>query len=148
MKSLLKKTLFLIVAACATSNKSKAQTSTAVCRINYYYDASGNRIKRDYSCPSNNPWDNAPWGENTIFTSIYPNPTTGVVTGVFSATIGGEAGSAYITVSTMGGISIFQQEYTQPTSSVTIDLTQQIPGQYLLSVFAFNKLESYIITKL
>lgn len=128
---------------------SLAQTSTPVCRISYAYDVAGNRIKREYLCESGtNPWGHAPWTDHTIFTSLSPNPTTGVVTGVLSSTIGGEAGAAYLTVTTMGGIVVLEQSCQQVTNAITVDITQQIPGQYIFTVAAFNKIESYVITKL
>ena len=148
MKILLRISFFLIVAFCANSSKSIAQSGPTVCKILYGYDVSGNRIKREYKCEASwSPLDPLPF-THTIFTSLFPNPTTGVITGTFSEPIGGEAGGAYITVSTMGGIVVFQQEYNQVMSSVTIDISQQIPGQYLLTVAAFGKVESYVFTKL
>lgn len=149
MKNLIKITLILVAAFLTNATTSKAQSGPPVCKIHYGYDVSGNRIKREYKCE--NTWlpsDPAPWTDHTIFTTVYPNPTTGVITGTFSSTIGGEAGPAYITVSTMGGIVVFQQEYTQIMSSVTIDISQQVPGQYLLTAAAFGTVESYVITKL
>lgn len=140
--------VFTIVFICNTS-KSIAQSGPVVCAVKYDYDVAGNRIKREYKCEATwSPTDPIGWSEPTIFTSVYPNPTTGVITGTFSTPIGGEAGSALITVSTMGGITVFQQEYNQVMSLVTIDISQQIPGQYLLTVAAFNKIETYVITKL
>lgn len=131
------------------SGKSVAQSGPVVCSINYDYDVAGNRIKREYKCEATwMPWDNAPWQDHSVFTTLYPNPTTGVITGVFSSPIGGAAGPATLTLNTMGGITIFQQVYSQPMSSVSLDLSQQIPGQYLLTVMALNMVESYTITKL
>ena len=131
------------------SQESSAQSGPVECHIEYSYDISGNRIQRKEKCAATwTQWDPLPWQDGTIFTTVYPNPTTGGITGTFSETIGGEAGSATITVSTIGGIIVFQQEYTQIMSSVSLDISQQIPGQYLLSVAAFNKVETYVITKI
>lgn len=149
MKSFIKITLIFVAIFLANATKSKAQTGPELCRINYGYDVSGNRIKREYKCENTwLPTDSAPWADHSIFSSVYPNPTTGVITGTFSTPIGGEAGSALVTVSTMGGITVLQQEYTEIASYITLDISQQIPGEYLLTVAAFNKVETYVITKL
>ena len=146
MKFILKFSISLVVSFCATNTESKAQTGPPVCKIHYGYDVSGNRIKREYKCERS--WLPTDFGtSHTIFTNVFPNPTTGVITGTFSEPIGGEAGGAFITVTTMGGIVVFQQAYNQVMSSVSLDITQQIPGQYLLTVSAFNKIETYVITK-
>ncbi|MDI9312710.1 MAG: hypothetical protein QM535_21050 [Limnohabitans sp.] len=147
MKYFIKITVIFVAAFLANATESKAQTGPLECKIHYGYDVSGNRIKREYKCESS--WLPTDFGaSHTIFTNVFPNPTTGVITGTFSEPIGGEAGGAFITVTTMGGIVVFQQEYNQVMSSVTIDISQQIPGQYLLTVAAFGKVESYVITKL
>lgn len=149
MKFLLKFTIFLIVVFCFNTTESKAQTGPEVCSIKYQYDISGNRIKREYKCePSWVIGDIIPWQNHSIFSNLYPNPTTGVLTGVFTTPIGGEAGGAYITVSSMGGILVFEQAYNEIASSITFDLSQQIPGNYLVTVYAFNIVETYTITKL
>lgn len=149
MNNFIKITLIFAAAFLANMTASKAQSGPPVCKIHYGYDVSGNRIKREYKCENTwLPTDPAPWTDHTIFTSLSPNPTTGVVTGVFSSTIGGEAGAAYLTVTTMGGIVVFEQSYQQVTNAITVDITQQIPGQYVFTVAAFNKIESYVITKL
>ena len=146
MKFILRFSFFLIVAFCATNTKTIAQTGPPVCKIHYGYDVAGNRIKREYKCERS--WLPTDFGtSHTIFTNVFPNPTTGVITGTFSEPIGGEAGGAFITVTTMGGIVVFQQAYNQVMSSVSLDITQQIPGQYLLTVSAFNNIETYVITK-
>jgi hypothetical protein len=146
LKFILKFSISLVVSFCATNTESKAQTGPPVCKIHYGYDVSGNRIKREYKCERS--WLPTDFGtSHTIFTNVFPNPTTGVITGTFSEPIGGEAGGAFITVTTMGGIVVFQQAYNQVMSSVSLDITQQIPGQYLLTVSAFNKIETYVITK-
>ena len=149
MKKIFKITLLFLIAFVIKTEDSSAQTGPIVCAIKYDYDIAGNRIKREYKCEATwSPADPLPWSDHTIFTTVFPNPTTGVITGTFSSTIGGDAGGAMITVSTMGGITVFQQDYNQITISVTIDISQQLPGQYLLTVAAFNKVETYVITKL
>ncbi|MDI9312705.1 MAG: T9SS type A sorting domain-containing protein [Limnohabitans sp.] len=149
MEKLIKISLIIAVAILYNTTKGAAQSGPVVCKITYDYDVSGNRIKREYKCEATwSPADPLPWSDHTIFTTVFPNPTTGVITGTFSSTIGGDAGGAMITVSTMGGITVFQQAYNQITSSVTIDISQQLSGQYLLTVAAFNKVETYVITKL
>lgn len=149
MKNTVIITLLLLCAILVRTTESYAQSGPPVCKIHYAYDLSGNRVKREYKCE--NTWlpsDPAPWMEPGIFTTVFPNPTSGVITGVFSSSIGGEAGPAMITVSTMGGVIVFQQEYNYVTSSITLDLSQQIPGDYLLTAAAFGKVESFVITKM
>ena len=149
MKFLFRFSFFLILAFCSTCTKSIAQTGPEVCSIKYQYDISGNRIKREYKCqPSWTIGDIIPWQDRSIFSNLYPNPTTGVLTGVFTSPIGGEAGPALISVTTMGGIVVFEQTYTQIASSITFDISQQIPGTYLVNVHAFNTEETYVVTKL
>jgi hypothetical protein len=146
MNFFFKTKLIFWVVFLANLTESSAQTGPPVCKIHYGYDVSGNRIKREYKCERS--WLPTDFGtSHTIFTKVFPNPTTGVITGTFSEPIGGEAGGAFITVTTMGGIVVFQQAYNQVMSSVSLDITQQIPGQYLLTVSAFNKIETYVITK-
>lgn len=145
MKNQLKISLFAIVALLGFAIKSNAQTE--VCKIAYDYDAAGNRIKREYRCSTTWPIGTG-LEERTIFTTVYPNPTTGLITGVFSEPIGGVAGKAVISISTMGGIVVLQQEFNYITTTINFDISQQIPGQYLLTVAAFNKVETYVITKL
>lgn len=148
MNFLFKFSLFLILAFCSTSTKSKAQSGPEVCSIKYQYDISGNRIKREYKCePSWTIFDPPPIN-TSIFSNLFPNPTTGVITGTFTSPIGGEAGGAYVSVSTMGGIIVFEHLYSEIASSITFDISQQIPGNYLVTVHAFNTMETYTITKL
>lgn len=149
MKKLIRISLFLLLGVAGLSKESKAQTGPEVCSIKYQYDISGNRIKREYKCqPSWTIGDIIPWQDRSIFSNLYPNPTTGVLTGVFTSPIGGEAGPALISVTTMGGIVVFEQTYTQIASSITFDISQQIPGTYLVNVHAFNTEETYVVTKL
>jgi hypothetical protein len=148
MKNLIRISAFILIAFLSSTGKATAQTGPVECKIVYGYDVAGNRIQREYKCEATwMPWDPGP-SVHPILSGVYPNPTSGVLTGVFSEPIGGEAGSALVSVSTMGGIIVFQQEYTQTITSFTIDISQQIPGQYLLTVAAFNQVESYVITKL
>lgn len=149
MKTILKITISFAAAFLTNASVAFAQSGPVECRIIYGYDVSGNRIHREYKCEATwTPGDEMPWTDHTIFTTLFPNPTTGIITGTFSGTIGGDAGGAFITVSTIGGITVFQQEYNQIMSTVTIDISQQLPGQYMLTVAAFNKIETYVFTKL
>ena len=101
MKFILKFSFFLIVAFCAINTKTSAQTGPPVCKIHYGYDVAGNRIKREYKCERS--WLPTDFGtSHTIFANVFPNPTTGVITGTFSEPIGGEGG---------GGRSIIPVEY-------------------------------------
>lgn len=149
MKNIFSIAALLFITVLISSKESRAQSGPPVCKIHYSYDVSGNRVKREYKCENTwLPTDPAPWTDPGIFTTVFPNPTSGVLTGVFSSTIGGEAGPAMITVSTMGGVIVFQQEYNYVTSSITLDISQQIPGDYLLTAAAFGKVESFVITKM
>jgi len=124
----------------------KTFAQAPVCAIAYSYDAAGNRIKREYKCETPpNPNDPQPWNSNsTILTSLSPNPTTGVLTGVFSS----PAGWASVTVTSMAGGIILQTTYTQTLSSFTINIAQAVPANYIVTVSAFNTTESYVIVKL
>lgn len=150
MNTQIKTILFLLFAITAINTQSAAQSSVEICRIKYHYDMAGNRIKREYKCEAE-PDPSANVGNETgtpIFTNLFPNPTTGIITGIFSIPIGGDAGGAYVYVSTMGAIVVFEQFYSAIASSISFDISQQIPGNYLVTVHAFNKVETYIITKL
>lgn len=129
-----------------TTTGSFAQSGPGECFINYEYDVSGNRIKREYKCQKEwMPWDLEPVTNTTgVLTSLSPNPTTGPVTGVFSE----PTNYAHVVVSTMGGIMILDREYHQTIRSFTIDISDQKPGNYLLKVSVFDRIENHIVTKL
>ena len=138
--------LFLFALVSGLSFDTSAQSGPIECKIKYDYDAAGNRIKREYKCEQAwMPWDNPPHNDNPILSSVYPNPTTGVVTGVFTE----PTANAYVTVTNMSGVVVLSQQYGQQMiTTFSIDISMQLPGSYLLTISAFNKLESYMIIKL
>lgn len=143
MQSLFRISILFCLMLGFSTLKSSAQMS---CSLKYRYDAAGNRIKREYTCPSQspeNPETPVPWGD-PILSTVYPNPTTGLITGTFTSPVP----AAGISISTMGGILVLQQNYSQTLSSFTVNIAQAVPGNYLLTVSALNRVESYIITKL
>jgi hypothetical protein len=145
MKYLIRVSLFFLTILLVNNTHAVAQSGPVECKIKYDYDVAGNRIKREYKCEAKwMPWDPAPIANNDVLISLSPNPTTGSVTGVFSEA----TDYAHVVISTMGGILILDQEYHQTINSFTIDISGQIPGNYLLTVSAFDQVESYVITKI
>jgi hypothetical protein len=131
----------IIIALCGTSFSAEAQVST--CKIFYNYDAAGNRIKRYYDCPpQTNPWDEPV--TSTTIRRIYPNPTTGVINVEFYNPIN----TATFFITDISGNQILRYDLTQLTSIVTLNITPQVPGTYLLTVLTGDDVESYPITKL
>ncbi len=145
MKNLFQIAILSVLIFGTLFDKTYAQSGPVECKIKYDYDAAGNRIKREYKCEATwMPWDNPP-NNNPILSSVYPNPTSGVVTGVFTEPTAG----AYVVVTNMGGAVIFSHLYGQQMiTTFTIDISAQPAGSYLLTISAFNKLESYMIIKL
>lgn len=124
---------------------SQAQSGPEICHIVYSYDAAGNRIKREYKCErTSGPSDPDIWRDPTIFTKIYPNPTTGVFTGEFSEPVS----EATFIITAMSGVVVLQHELTQAANSITFDISAQVPGNYLLHVWALGREESYTMTKI
>ncbi|HTN18625.1 MAG TPA: T9SS type A sorting domain-containing protein [Chitinophagaceae bacterium] len=122
---------------------AQAQSGSEVCSIVYSYDVSGNRIKREYKCESTRGFDDPDTIDPTIFTTLYPNPTTGVFTGEFSEPVS----EATFIITAMSGVVVLEHELTQTASSITFDISAQVPGNYLLHVWALGREESYLITK-
>ena len=144
MKTLLKLLIAALVSV-ATVSESKAQSGPVECKIAYSYDAAGQRVKREYACAATwTPNDPLPWQDNSVFTSLFPNPTSGVFTGIFSAPVS----SASFLISAMSGATVWQQTINQQMSSMTFDITAQVPGSYLLTVWAMDKVETYTIIKM
>lgn len=129
----------IITILCGISTSAGAQT----CKIFYTYDVAGNRTKRFYDCPSpTNPWDEPV--TSTTIKRIYPNPTTGLINVEFYNVIN----TGTFMISAMTGGMVLQYNLTQPTSLVTLDITPQPPGTYLLTVMTGDDVESFPITKL
>jgi len=131
----------------ALSFGQRAAAQATICKIKYNYDAGGNRIKRYYGCDQTGPGviDYFPDG---VLSNLSPNPTTGPLTGTFTSPIGGNAGSATVSVVNVNGTPVLLQTFSQIASTFSIDISQQIPGTYFLTVYAFSKMETYTITKL
>ncbi|MBL7712939.1 MAG: T9SS type A sorting domain-containing protein [Chitinophagaceae bacterium] len=123
---------------------AQAQSGPEVCHIVYSYDAAGNRIKREYKCETpRGPEDPATWNDRVIFTTLYPNPTTGVFTGEFSEPVS----EATFIITAMNGAVVLEHELTQAANFITFDISAQVPGNYLLHVWALGREESYTISK-
>ena len=139
------KTKFLLIAGfMAMAASVQAQSGSEVCSIVYSYDVAGNRIKREYKCETpSGPEGPVIWNDPVIFTSVYPNPTTGIFTGQFSEPVS----EATFIITAMSGVVVLQHELTQTANSITFDISAQVPGNYLLHVWALGREESYIITK-
>lgn len=123
---------------------STAQSSPVTCKIRYSYDVSGNRIKREYGCEqAPNPGNPVPYTGGSLLRNLSPNPTTGMLTGVFSKPV-----SATVVITNMSGIIILSQHFPEPIPTFTINLAQAVPGNYLVTIAAAAVTESYTVTKL
>lgn len=138
-------TVLLLAVLTLLAGNVSAQTTEGGedCRIRYSYDATGNRIKREYKCITpHSPYDpGAPVTPGIL--TVYPNPTTGVFHAEFSETVD----AAYFVISASNGAVIQTYELMQPSAMVTFDITAQVPGTYFLTVWALNKEETYSIIK-
>jgi hypothetical protein len=115
------------------------------CKIKYNYDAGGNRIKRYYGCDQSGPGTPEEYRPDGILSNLSPNPTYGPLTGTFGTSF---RGAVTVKIVNLAGVPILQQTFTQVSGTFTVDISQQIPGTYFLTVYAFNMMESYTITKL
>lgn len=143
MNSIFKITSLAIIALSVSSINSAGQP---VCKISYAYDISGNRVERKYGCVTpndNNPHGTQPWRENEVLLSLFPNPTSGGITGTYSE----PTANVYVGVSTIGGVKVQEWNFPQLMSFFTIDISAQVPGTYLLTVIASNKMETFTIIK-
>lgn len=141
------KTLFKAIVLCCLlySGKISAQSGPVECKILYGYDGAGNRIKREYKCaPTWTIYDPVNQQDYTIFTSLFPNPTSGVITAVFSEPL---SAASFLIYAANGSI-IQSYNLTQQSTMVTFDLSAQVPGTYFLTVWALNKEETYTIIKM
>jgi hypothetical protein len=128
MKNFIKVCFVLI--AILFANYSQAQSVEEVCRIVYKYDGAGNRIGRAYECftprdPSLPPVGYIP-DEQVV---VYPNPTGGIVNGVFNETT---TEMLFVSVYSVGGIRVHYESFQPQISFFTINLSHLIPGSYVL----------------
>lgn len=120
--------------------KSFAQ---AGCKIKYDYDISGNRVLREFKCDPFMP-DPDTESPHSILTLVYPNPTVGVINCVFST----PTAMAAFEITAVDGSLIQSYSLTQQSSTVTFDISAQVPGTYFITVWAFSKVETYTVIKM
>jgi Secretion system C-terminal sorting domain len=107
-------------------------TSTYICLIEYTYDASGNRVHREYACHSNSG-GSAQRKANTNNTDVlesivFPNPTTSV----FKVKTNKTLANAYINVYTMQGMRVISYPYNGTEQSYNIG--ELSDGQYIIEL--------------
>jgi len=143
--------LFLIIIAILLTLPGMAQERTI--RINYSYDASGNRVSRviSFSKSITKSSDSTANTKENSFTDqlgrikivLYPNPTKGLltieVTNLPDNTKGG------ITIADASGKLL--QESTSLKSTNTIDLSNQSPGMYFLRIRAGDEVTEWKVLK-
>mgnify|MGYP001179379174 FL=1 len=110
-------------------------------QVHYSYDASGNRIKREiilnklqsYSERKKNIQKDTSFVSEKLsgqIVKIYPNPTRGILTVCFSGKTENLTGS--VQICSISGQNILSMKISSPI--VSIDLTKNIPGTYLLKL--------------
>jgi len=143
--------LFLIIIAILLTLPGMAQERTI--RINYSYDASGNRVSRviSFSKSITKSSDSTANTKENSFTDqlgrikivLYPNPTKGLltieVTNLPDNTKGG------ITIADASGKLL--QESTSLKSTNTIDLSNQSPGMYFLRIRAGDEVTEWKVLR-
>lgn len=115
------------------------------CKIAYSYDAAGNRIKREFRCDvPPDPRIETEQPDNTVITSVDPNPTQGPVVGYFSKPVS----SAMLELYDINGICLNRQSIDRPTSLFQLDLSAFIPGTYLITLRMGAHVETHPIVKM
>ena len=123
-------------------NKGFAQEN---CAIVYGYDVSGNRISREFKCfTGRGPNDPITQPETSLISTLSPNPTTGVINVTFTEMLD----AAHFVITDVGGIIVLQHTLSQPATAISFDLSAQIPGTYLLSIYTAGLDETYTIIKM
>jgi hypothetical protein len=138
----------LLQTASSICNAQSIGLPTDYCAIHYTYDNAGNRIKRYYKCVENGPFE--PSTPATIpnggfRTDLFPNPTSGTLTGILTEP---SAEKIVVIVTTMLGGIVLQQEFLPPITSFTINIAQLTPGSYLVSTYMGIFVQSDIIIKM
>ncbi len=133
------KKLIVTIALIAIAKFATAQNP---CYIKYTYDASGNRIKREFICA---PLDSVIGGTTTdpdccpgsklagnnkapFDFNVYPNPTTGI----FNLSIDGSVYDAIITIHNSVGVLL--QKFSTNDAFLELTLREYASGVYYISV--------------
>ena len=140
------KKLYSLCLLCFLVGILQAQT-----KIRYYYDASGNRIKREIvlSRVQNralaDPEDEKPLSEKFAGQTVrfYPNPTKGQITIAISGNT--EELSGDVKIFTMNGKCIATRKIV--SSKVYFDLSNQPAGNYILKMTLNGKSATWKIIK-
>lgn len=140
------KKLYSLCLLCCLVGILQAQT-----KIRYYYDASGNRIKREIvlSRVQNralaDPEDEKPLSEKFAGQTVrfYPNPTKGQITIAISGNT--EELSGDVKIFTMNGKCIATRKIV--SSKVYFDLSNQPAGNYILKMTLNGKSATWKIIK-
>ncbi|MDR1758233.1 MAG: T9SS type A sorting domain-containing protein [Bacteroidales bacterium] len=157
MKSNLSFFVFLVLLFAGNISNMRAQI---ISYKEYMYDAAGNRIARKVWILSSNPTPYyaksgkqatdtlahpASYEEQvgTVKFTVFPNPTTGIVTLQMQEGTALPAGN--IVVCNMTGQVLLQQSLTE--ARATLDLAHLPPGTYLLKLFINNTSEVWKIIK-
>jgi hypothetical protein len=116
----------------STYSVPSGSTSTYLCLIEYTYDASGNRVHREYACHSSSG-GSSPRLANTKTTDVlesvvFPNPTTGV----FKVKTTKSLSNAYINVYTMQGMRV--QSYPFNGTEQSYNIANLSDGQYIIEL--------------
>ena len=125
------------------TSSSSAQGGAYDCKVRYTYDVSGNRIRRVYSCLTEEEM------QLPIFRgNIYPNPTDGPVTIDFNELVT----TASLLIYDADG-SVVGNAETEMAYSIQFDVAEYVPGTYIvmLSVLRENgepAAEEYTLIKL
>jgi Secretion system C-terminal sorting domain len=143
MKKLLITVLLLI-----SATQIFAQTE---CYIKYSYDASGNRIKREFICAGRDTLlGNPPIGLrrpntvtcNTTEVTVYPNPSTGVYTVAFSLA----TKDAFLQIINFSGQQVLEKPLQELKSEV--DISNLANGLYTFVIKTSWGIESRRVVKI
>lgn len=142
----MKNILPIFLVCCFFTTSTKAQSLPAnTCGIVYTYDAAGNRTQRAYVC--NNGGGIAPvFTENTSeviqqVTELYPNPTTGRFTVLFTR----ELKNAPVILYDINGKEL--QRSKRSGNQLLFDLTPYAAGVYLLRIEDEKNLITFKVVK-
>lgn len=122
--------------------------SSAQGRIQFAYDAAGNRVSREIviakkSLPAakTNSYYNDRINESDV--RIYPNSTKGEITIALNGNTGTK--NCHVEVYSTGGSKIYSAEIENGSASV--DISNQLPGIYILNISVDDKETSWKIIK-
>jgi hypothetical protein len=142
----------LAIIICTITNSSAQQGYG--CAIVFFYDDAGNQVNREYFCGDLDNTggkallvqeNNLPKPQNievSKITAIYPNPTTGIFSIIFSS----DLKDATIQIIDLTG-KIIQQRKITNTTRETFDISGSPAGTYFLRVVFNGKLITQKIIK-